>query len=72
MINKINEGFDFVFCSRYKNNNISEDDTIIRKIGNYFFIKIINILFNINTTDALFLYVIGKTKNFLSLKNIVM
>lgn len=67
MINKINEGSDFVFCSRYKNNNISEDDTIIRKIGNYFFTKITNILFNINTTDVLFLYVIGKTKNFLSL-----
>jgi len=67
MISKINDGSKFVFCSRYKDGNESEDDTIIRKLGNYFFTKIVNILFKINSTDALFLYVLGKRKNFLSL-----
>ena len=67
MIEKVNENYDFVFCSRYKDGNISEDDTFIRKLGNYFFTKIVNILFKINSTDVLFLYVLAKRKNFLSL-----
>ena len=61
MINKINDGSEFVFCSRYMDGNESEDDTIIRKFGNYFFTKIVNILFKINSTDVLFLYVLGKS-----------
>ena len=68
MKNKINENFDFVFCSRYKDNNTSEDDTVVRKLGNYFFTNFVNILFKINTTDVLFLYVISKRENFLTLK----
>ena len=68
MMDMINKNFDFVFCSRYKDNNVSEDDTFIRKLGNYFFTKTVNLLFNINTTDVLFLYVLSKRKNFLSLK----
>ncbi len=67
MIEKINQNYDFVFCSRYKDNNISEDDTLIRKLGNQFFTKIVNILFKINSTDVLFLYVMGKKEDFLSL-----
>lgn len=68
MVNKINEGSDFVFCSRYKDNNISEDDTIIRKTGNYFFTNLVNVLFKINSTDVLFLYVMSKKENFIKLK----
>lgn len=67
MIDKINQNNDFVFCSRYKDNNISEDDTFIRKIGNNFFTWITNCLFKIKSTDVLFLYVIGKREDFLSL-----
>ena len=67
MVDKIENKFDFVFCSRYKDNNVSEDDTIIRKFGNFFFTKLVNILFRINTTDVLFLYVMGKREDFLSL-----
>ena len=66
MVNKINENSEFVFCSRYKDNNISEDDTMIRKTGNYFFTSLINLLFKINSTDVLFLYVISKKKILLS------
>tara|TARA_Y100000591_G_scaffold326632_1_gene349674 strand:- start:17286 stop:17990 length:705 start_codon:yes stop_codon:yes gene_type:complete len=64
MVQKINDGLDFVFCSRYKDNNTSEDDTMIRKIGNFFFTKLVNVLFKINSTDVLFLYVMGKKENF--------
>tara|TARA_Y100000590_G_scaffold314474_1_gene355510 strand:+ start:278 stop:982 length:705 start_codon:yes stop_codon:yes gene_type:complete len=67
MIDKINDKFDFVFCSRYKDNNTSEDDTFVRKLGNYFFTKLVNMLFKINSTDVLFLYVMSKKKNFIAL-----
>ena len=67
MIEKISDQSNFVFCSRYKDNNISEDDTMIRKFGNFFFTKLVNILFRIETTDVLFLYVMGKRQDFLSL-----
>ena len=67
MIDKINDKFDFVFCSRYKDNNTSEDDTFVRKLGNYFFTRLVNILFKINSTDVLFLYVMSKKKNFIAL-----
>ena len=62
MISKIQEGYDFVFASRYKNKEISEDDDIFSKFGNYFFTKLVSFLFKIDTTDVLFLYVVGKKK----------
>jgi glycosyltransferase involved in cell wall biosynthesis len=62
MVSKIQEGYDFVFASRYKNKAISEDDDIFSKFGNYFFTKLVSFLFKINTTDVLFLYVVGKKK----------
>lgn len=68
MINEIENNYDFVFCSRYKDGNVSEDDTFIRKFGNFFFTKIVNLLFNIKTTDVLFLYVMGRREKFLSLE----
>ena len=68
MIKKKNQNYDFIFCSRYKDNNISEDDTLIRKFGNHFFTSFVNILFRIKSTDVLFLYVLGKREDFISLK----
>lgn len=68
MMKKLEHNYDFVFCSRYKDGNVSEDDTFIRKLGNFFFTKIVNVLFNIKTTDVLFLYVMGEKKKFLSLE----
>lgn len=55
---------DFVFGSRYLDGNKSDDDTFVTTIGNYFFTQIINILFNFKTSDALFLYLFGKTECF--------
>lgn len=63
LIEKINLNFDFVFASRYLNNEKSEDDTIVTKLGNFFFTKLVKILFRINTTDVLFFFVIGKKIN---------
>jgi len=63
MMDKISNGADFAFGTRYLDNNKSEDDTIITKFGNFFFTKLVRYLFKINTTDLLFLYVVGKKEN---------
>jgi len=63
MSEEINKGADFVFGTRYLNNTKSDDDTLITKFGNFFFTKLVCILFNINTSDVLFFYVFGKKEN---------
>jgi len=63
MSEEVNKGADFVFGTRYLNNTKSDDDTLITKFGNFFFTKLVNILFNINTSDVLFFYVFGKKEN---------
>ena len=60
----VDENLDFVFSSRYKDNNSgSDDDTIITFII-ILFLKICNILFDLKLTDVLFNYVLGKTDSF--------
>ena len=62
MINLINkENADLVFASRYESDWGSEDDTLVTRVGNYIFTKIGNIFFNLNITDILYTFVIGKT-----------
>ena len=68
MKKKISEGCDFVFGSRYINGEISEDDDIYSKFGNFFFTKLVRILFRINTSDVLFLYVLGRKSNLRKIK----
>ena len=63
MSEEVNNGADFVFGTRYLNNTKSDDDTLITKFGNFFFTKLVSILFNINTSDVLFFYVFGKKEN---------
>ena len=67
MLDKINESNDFVFCSRYLGGQVSEDDTIVTKIGNFFFTNFVRIFFRIKTTDVLFLYFMTKTSNLRSI-----
>lgn len=55
------ETCDFVFGSRYQINAGSDDDTIITKIGNFFFSKIGQIFFKLPITDILYTFVMGKT-----------
>ena len=52
---------DFVFGSRYQANSGSEDDTIVTRIGNFFFTKIGQIFFKLPITDILYTFVMGKT-----------
>jgi hypothetical protein len=52
---------DFVFGSRYQAGAGSDDDTIITKIGNFFFSKIGQIFFKLPITDILYTFVMGKT-----------
>ncbi len=63
MIDKMDKGAEFVFGTRYLGGAKSEDDTIVTKIGNAFFTLLVNLLFNIKTTDILFFYVLGKKNN---------
>lgn len=53
LINKSNQGYDLVCVSRYKGNAKSDDDHFISGFGNFFFTKLVNILFNANFTDVL-------------------
>jgi len=64
MINYLEKtGSDFIFGSRYQDNSGSEDDTIITLIGNKIFTLIGNIFFNLQITDILYTFVVGKTVN---------
>ena len=56
--------YDFIFSSRYLKNAGSDDDTLITKIGNFFFTIIGNIFFKLSISDILFTYVAGKTESF--------
>ena len=59
---------DFVFASRYlKPDGGSEDDTIITFIGNKIFSFLGNFIYNLDISDILFTYILGKTKSFKSL-----
>ncbi len=53
---------DLVFGSRYEKECSSEDDTLITLVGNFIFTKLGKIFFNLNITDILYTYVIGKTQ----------
>jgi glycosyltransferase involved in cell wall biosynthesis len=60
---------DLVFASRYhQKGGGSEDDTIITFVGNKFFSFLGNLLFNLNISDILYTYVLGKTKSFKKIK----
>ena len=61
---------DFIFASRYQTNAGSEDDAIVTFIGNYIFTYIGKIFFQLNISDILYTFVIGKTDqaNILDLK----
>tara|TARA_B100000989_G_scaffold260993_1_gene211824 strand:- start:1038 stop:1724 length:687 start_codon:yes stop_codon:yes gene_type:complete len=59
--------YDFVYCSRYKKNGSSDDDTILTYVGNKIFTLMGNILFNVKITDILYSYVMFNRQKFISL-----
>ncbi|MEL0102847.1 MAG: glycosyltransferase family 2 protein [Gammaproteobacteria bacterium] len=56
IVKKIKEGYDIIVISRYLDDAISEDDTLITGIGNWIFSKMIRYLGNFPVTDALTMY----------------
>ena len=58
---------DFIFASRYEDGCGSEDDTLVTKIGNFFFTKLGRLLFKLPITDILYTFVIGNTKKAMKL-----
>ena len=58
---------EYVFSSRYLGEGGSEYDTIITKVGNFFFSLIGNVFFSLNLSDILYTYILGKTASFKSL-----
>ena len=71
MIKLLENQNDFVFNTRYEDKGGSDDDTFLTYIGNKFFTTLCKVLFNLNISDVLFTYVMGKTEafNHLKLKN---
>ena len=53
---------DFIFGSRYMNDALSEDDTIVTFIGNKIFTFIGKIFFSLPISDILYTFVLGDTK----------
>lgn len=62
-----NKKLDCVLASRYKNGLRSDDDTLIRFIGNMIFTKMLRLLFRINITDFLFHYMLCDLKKYKNL-----
>ena len=56
------EKLDFIFASRYQTNSGSDDDTLVTFIGNYIFTYIGKIFFQLNISDILYTFIIGKTE----------
>lgn len=52
---------DFIFASRYLKEGGSDDDDIVTFVGNKFFTFFGNILYNLNLSDILYTYILGKT-----------
>ena len=59
---------DIVFGSRYMKNAGSEDDDLITTVGNFIFSFIGKFFFNLQISDILYTYVVGKTKLIKDLK----
>ncbi len=53
VVSKLQEGYDFVIASRYKDGAKSEDDDFLTAIGNWGFTLVTNILFWSSYTDVL-------------------
>lgn len=64
MLDGIRRGDDVVFCSRYLPQAGSDDDTVVRYVGNVFFTWLVRWLFGVRTTDSLFFYALAKRQVF--------
>lgn len=53
LIQKLNEGYDLVIASRFSKLSKSDDATFLRRLGNVFFTKLVNLFWNAKVTDAI-------------------
>ena len=56
IIDKINKGHEFVMASRYAKGGKSDDDTLIRLLGNKVFTWMTNFIHGTRVTDSLYLF----------------
>ncbi|HOY08647.1 MAG TPA: glycosyltransferase family 2 protein [Candidatus Omnitrophota bacterium] len=56
LVAKMNEGYDIVIVSRYRDGAKSEDDDVVTAFGNWMFTRIINFCFGLSITDSLVMY----------------
>lgn len=56
LVEKLREGYDLVIASRYLNGGKSDDDDVLTAFGNWFFTRLINVLFGGRYTDAIVMY----------------
>jgi glycosyltransferase involved in cell wall biosynthesis len=56
LIRKLEEGYDFVIASRYRDGARSYDDDVVTKIGNRIFTFVVNLLFRTSYSDVLIGY----------------
>ncbi len=56
LIEKMKEGYDLVIASRYLDWAKSHDDDYVTAFGNWFFTKLVNLLFGSKITDLLVMY----------------
>ncbi len=56
LLAKINQGYDYVIASRYAKGGRSDDDTIVRFIGNRALTWLTNLIHRTNVTDSLYFF----------------
>lgn len=56
IIDKFKQGYEFVMASRYTKGGKSDDDTLIRFLGNKIFTWMTNVIHGTNVTDSLYLF----------------
>ena len=56
LIEELKKGYDMVIVSRYIGYARSHDDTLLSKLGNWFFTKLINLLFGFRFTDSIVMF----------------
>lgn len=64
IIDKFREGYEFIMASRYVEGGKSDDDTLLRLIGNKLFTWMTNLVHGTDVTDSLFLFTAISKKNF--------
>jgi glycosyltransferase involved in cell wall biosynthesis len=68
LINNLKEGYDLVLGSRYMAGGRSDDDTMIRHIGNMIFTFLTNLFYRSHFSDSLYLFEAVRRDKLLSLR----